>query len=211
MTARYRHLPALVAVGVALVLASCAEPAPATPSPTTPSPSVSSVPQSPAVTPAPTGATTDEPVPFPADARPDEQAASGDAALTLTDVTTGQHQGYDRVVYRLDGAGTPGWMVRYVDTATDDPADTVLDIAGDGTLQVVVLGVQLPFETGIDEWNGPNPILTPDYAVLREVNVRGQFEGQELAFLGVAATDHPFRVFGLTDPTRVVVDIRHDG
>ena len=102
-------------------------------------------------------------------------------------------------------------MVRYVDEATDDPADTTLNLAGDGTLQLVVLGVRLPFETGIDEWAGPNPVLTPDYAVLREVNVRGQFEGQHLAYLGLATPDHPFRVFALTDPTRVVVDVRHDG
>ncbi len=209
-----RHLPALVAaVGATLLLASCADQVPAAPTPaSTPTPATSSAGPNPtatstAVTPPPTG----EAVPFPADVTPDEQAASEDAALTLTDVTTGQHPGYDRVVLRFDGTGTPGWMVRYVDAATDDPADTVLDVAGDGTLQVVALGVRLPFETGIDEWAGPNPVLTPDYAVLREVNVRGQFEGQELAFLGVAAADLPFRVFALADPTRLVVDVRHDG
>ncbi|KQR10500.1 hypothetical protein [Cellulomonas sp. Leaf334] len=208
-----RSLPALVAVGAALLLASCADQAPpATPSTTTPPTSSPGPTASVTVTPSPTqDTTTDEPVPFPADVAPDEQAASADAALTLTDVTTGQHPGYDRVVFRFDGTGTPGWMVRYVDGATDDPADTSLDIAGDGTLQVVVLGVQLPYMTGIEEWAGPNPILTPEYAVLREVNVRGQFEGQHLAFLGATTAAHPFRVFGLTDPTRVVVDLRTDG
>lgn len=213
MTARNRHVPALVAVAAALLLASCADQAPPTApsSSTTPSTAAPEPSPSGSVTPTPTEVATDEPVPFPADVAPDEQAASVDAALTLTDVTTGRHEGYDRVVLRYDGTGTPGWMVRYVDAATDDPADTVLDLAGDGILQVVVLGVRLPFETGVDEWTGPNPILTPDYAVLREVNVRGQFEGQELSFLGLDAADRPFRVFSLTDPTRVVVDVRHDG
>lgn len=149
-------------------------------------------------------------MPFPADLELDEQPSSGDVALTLTDVTTGEHEGYDRVVFRFDGTGTPGWMVRYTDVATDDPADTILDIAGDGTLQVVLLGVQMPGAEGL-AWTGTNPILTPTYATLREVNVRGQFEGQELAFLGVDTPDHPFRVFALTDPIRVVVDVRHDG
>lgn len=210
MTARSRH-PALLAIGATLLLASCADQAPVTPSTASPTPSTSTSSPAATVTPPPTAVPTDEPAPFPADATPDEQAASADAALTLTDVTTGQHPGYDRVVFRFEGTGSPGWMVRYVDAATDDPADTLLDIAGDGTLQVVVLGVRLPFETGIEEWAGPNPILTPEYAVLREVNLRGQFEGQHLAFLGTATADHPFRVFGLTDPTRVVVDVRHDG
>lgn len=210
-----RHLPAAAALGAALLLTSCADQAPSSTPSTTSAPTGSSGPSaSPSVTmtPEPTNdTTTDEPLPFPADVAPDEQAASADAALTLTDVTTGQHPGYDRVVLRFDGTGSPGWMVRYVDAATDDPADTSLDIAGDGTLQVVVLGVQLPYTTGIEEWDGPNPVLTPDYEVLREVNVRGQFEGQHLAFLGLDAAGRPFRVFGLTDPTRVVVDVRHDG
>ena len=115
------------------------------------------------------------------------------------------------MVFRFEGTGAPGWIVRPVDVATDDPADTILDIAGDGTLAVVLLGVQMPGTTGVPEWSGTNPVLTPGYEVLREVNVRGQFEGQELAFLGLDTAGHPFRVFGLADPTRVVVDVRHDG
>jgi hypothetical protein len=163
------------------------------------------------VEPTATATETEEPVPFPATLEPAEQASSDDAALTLTDVTTGRHDGYDRVVFRFGGTGTPGWMVRSVDRATDDPADTVLDIAGDGTLAVTLLGVQLPTTTGIPEWSGANPILTPGYTTLREVNVRGQFEGQELAFLGLDTADRPFRVFALADPARVVVDVQHGG
>ncbi|WP_156388116.1 hypothetical protein [Cellulomonas sp. Root137] len=210
MTARRRHIAGLV-VCASLLLASCADGGPTTPSATettTTSPGPSATPTS--TPPAPTATESEEPVPFPADLELDEQPSSGDVALTLTDVATGEHEGYDRVVFRFDGTGTPGWMVRYTDVATDDPADAVLDVAGDGTLQVVLLGVQIPDTTGIPEWSGTNPILTPGYTTLREVNVRGQFEGQELAFLGVDTPDHPFRVFALTDPTRVVVDVRHD-
>ena len=211
MTARAHRISGLVA-GAVLVLASgaaCADPGPATPSETATSPAATADTSTPA-SPTPTASEPEAPVPFPADLQPDEQASSGDAALTVTDVTTGRHEGFDRVVFHLGGTGAPGWMVRYVDTATDDPADTVLDIAGDGTLAVILLGLQLPDTTGIAEWAGPNPVLTPDYTVLREVNVRGQFEGQELAYLGVDTADHPFRVFALADPARVVVDVRHD-
>ncbi|MEZ0447308.1 AMIN-like domain-containing (lipo)protein [Cellulomonas sp. ICMP 17802] len=196
---------AVLAVATILLLGSCGSPAPDEPAPTTSAPTTS-----PAPSPSATSAEPDAPVPFPADVAADEQPASAGAALTVTDVTTGEHDGYDRVVFRFDGTGTPGWMVRYVDVATDDPADTVLDIAGDGTLQVTLLGIGLPADTGIPEWSGTNPILTPDYPVLREVAVRGQFEGQELAFVGVDTAGHPFRVFALTDPVRVVLDVRHD-
>ncbi|WP_421732903.1 AMIN-like domain-containing (lipo)protein [Cellulomonas sp.] len=213
MPGRSRRIAGLVA-GTALLLASCADGGPATPSQTaTTTPAAPSASATPTTDPTPTAVATEteEPVPFPADLEPDEQASSDGAMLTLTDVTTGEHDGYDRVVFRFGGTGAPGWMVRYVDRATDDPADTVLDIAGDGTLAVTLLGVQIPDTTGIPEWSGTNPVLTPGYTTLREVNVRGQFEGQELAFLGVDTADHPFRVFALADPARVVVDVRHDG
>jgi hypothetical protein len=149
------------------------------------------------------------PVPFPADTAEDSSPASPDAQLTVTDVTTGRHEGYDRVVFELAGTGTPGWFAAYVDQAVDDPNDDVLDIAGDATLQVVLTGVRIPDEAA-PGYSGTNPVVTPDYPVLREVNLRGVFEGQELTFVGVASAGHPFRVFGLTDPTRVVVDIRTD-
>jgi hypothetical protein len=213
MSARSRRAPVLVGGIAILLLASCAEQDPATPTASgTTSPTVTTS-ASPTPTPSPTPAPEEPeaPVPFPADIAVDEQASSDDAQLTVTDVTTGRHEGYDRVVFDLGGTGTPGWMVRYVEGATDDPADTQLDIAGDGTLQVILLGFQLPTDTGIPEWAGTNPVLTPDYPVLREVNVRGQFEGQESAYLGLDTAGHPFRVFALTDPTRVVVDVRHDG
>ena len=213
MNARRRCIAGL-GLGAIMLLASCAGGGRATPSQTSTTTSTTTATATATATSPPTtpsaAAESDAPVPFPADVEPDEQPSSDGAAMTLTDVSTGEHEGYDRVVFRFEGTGTPGWMVRYVDTATDDPADTVLDIAGDGTLQVVLLGVQLPDTTGVAEWSGTNPVLTPGYPVLREVNVRGQFEGQELAFVGVDTADHPFRVFALTDPVRVVVDVRHD-
>ena len=155
------------------------------------------------------GTPTEEPapVPFPADTAEDQADSSAGAALTVTGVTTGQHDGYDRVVFELAGTGTPGWIAAYVDQAVDDPQDDVLDLAGDAVLQVVLTGLQMP-EGAAPQ---PAPLLTPDYAVLREVNLRGWFEGQQSAFLGLTEAGHPFRVFALTDPTRVVVDVRHDG
>jgi len=214
MSALRRRTSVLVGAAAAvLVLASCGGgPTPGSPTSSDAPTSTSTAPTA-TPTPSPTPGSTpdDAPVPFPADTAPDENLSTGESALTLTEVTTGRHDGYDRVVFRLDGTGTPGWIVRYVDGATDDPADTPLDIAGDGTLSVILLGFQLPTTTGVAEWSGPNPVRTPDYTVLREVNVRGQFEGQELAYLGLDTADHPFRVFALTDPTRVVVDVRHDG
>ena len=172
------------------------------PTGTTPAPSPTS--------PDGTATETEEPVPFPATTGPDTADASADAALVVTGIRTAVHDGFDRVVFDLGGSGTPGWRVTYVDVATDDPADSALDIAGDGTLQVTIVGTVMPGSSAVAPWSGANPVLTPGDPVLREVNLRGWFEGQDLAFLGLDAPGHPFRAFVLTDPTRLVVDVRHD-
>lgn len=200
-------------VAVALLLAGCASGTPGSSGTTTTAapdePTGTSMPSTPAATPSSASPepTVSEP-PFLADTAPDERAASSDALLSVTDVTTGQHDGYDRVVLTFGGTGTPGWRVEYVDQAVDDPSDQVLDVAGDATLRLILLGTGYPLDTGQQEWTG-SPLVTSGYTAVREVVVRGVFEGQTLGFVGVDAV-HPFRVFALSDPTRVVVDVAHD-
>jgi hypothetical protein len=149
----------------------------------------------------------DAPVAFPDVAAVQTQDPSGDARLTVTDVRVGTHDGYDRVVFELAGTGTPGWWVEYVAQAVDDPSDQPVDLQGDAALQVMLLGMGYPADTGETEWSG-DP-LTPGYPALRDVDLRGTFEAQTQAFLGVTPSGTPFRVFALSDPTRVVVDVRH--
>jgi len=208
LTARTAAI-AVLAVA-ALTTAACgADDEPGAAPSTSTSTSTSTTVATPSEAPSDAGTPTEAPapVPFPADTAEDRSDSSAGAALTVTGVTTGQHDGYDRVVFELAGTGTPGWIAAYVDQAVDDPQDDVLDLAGDAVLQVVLTGLQMP-EGAAPQ---PAPLLTPDYAVLREVNLRGWFEGQQSAFLGLTEGGHPFRVFALTDPTRVVVDVRHDG
>ncbi|GEK22812.1 AMIN-like domain-containing (lipo)protein [Cellulomonas xylanilytica] len=202
----------MTGVLVAGVLVSCSpgegEVEPSAPATSTtssePTPTGTTLP-TPTSTPAPSATEVEEPVPFPATTADDTAEPSADAALLVTGVRTGVHDGFDRVVFDLDGPGTPGWRVTSVDVATDDPSDRVLDIAGDGTLQVTIIGTAMPTRT-----QGIGPVLTPDAPALREVSYRGWFEGQDLAFVGVDSPGHPFRVFALTDPTRLVIDVRHD-
>ena len=47
--------------------------------------------------------------------------------------------------------------------------------------------------------------------MVEEVQLLGVFEGYTQAFVGVDGEQRPFRVFGLENPTRVVVDVRADG
>jgi hypothetical protein len=57
------------------------------------------------------------------------------------------------------------------------------------------------------------PVLTPtrlrpDFPALREVSAPGSFEGQTTAGIGVTGKVG-FRVFELTSPTRIVIDLAH--
>jgi hypothetical protein len=146
-------------------------------------------------------------VPFPASTSPTTGTASADARLTVSEVTVGAHDGYDRVVLTLGGAGSPGWRAEYVDTPVDDPSDQVLQIDGSAYLRLVIDGTGYPQDTGVAQWAG-SPLRPGGSNQVQEVALRGVFEGQTLAFVGL---DHaaPFRVFTLTDPTRLVVDVWH--
>ncbi|WP_218027173.1 AMIN-like domain-containing (lipo)protein [Cellulosimicrobium cellulans] len=159
---------------------------------------------------APADDATEAPLPFPANTDPDTQDPSADAALTVTDVRVGHHDGYDRVVFELGGTGTPGWRVEYVDQPVDDGKGDVVTVDGDAYLQVMISGSGYPMDTGVDEYAGPNPVRAGDDSEVEEVLLRGVFEGYTQAFVGVDDEQRPFRVFSLEDPTRVVVDVRDD-
>lgn len=154
---------------------------------------------------------TEAPLPFPANTDQDTQDPSADAALTVTDVRVGHHDGFDRVVFELGGTGTPGWRVEYVDQPTDDGKGDVVAVDGDAYLQVMISGSGYPMDTGVEEYAGPNPVRAGDDGEVEEVLLRGVFEGYTQAFVGVDDEQRPFRVFSLEDPTRVVVDVRDDG
>ncbi|BDZ43091.1 hypothetical protein GCM10025865_23900 [Paraoerskovia sediminicola] len=148
-------------------------------------------------------------VPFPANTEPDTQSASADAALTVTAVRIGAHDDYDRVVLELAGTGTPGWRAAYVDAPTEDGSGAPVDVDGDAVLSLRIEGTTYPFETGATEYGGANPLRVAGTDVVTEVVYSGVFEGVTTAFVGVD-DEKPFRVYSLTDPTRVVVDVRDD-
>ncbi|WP_029253762.1 AMIN-like domain-containing (lipo)protein [Paraoerskovia marina] len=149
----------------------------------------------------------DSDVPFPATTAVDTSDASGDAALTVTDIRVGVHDGYDRVVLDLGGTGTPGWRAEYVDSAVQDGSGVELDVEGEAILQVTVTGSAYPMDSGQEEYPGPDRVAAAGTAVLEEVRYDHIFEGQTQVFVGVDA-EVPFRVFSLEDPTRVVIDLR---
>lgn len=126
--------------------------------------------------------------------------------LTVTDVRIGQHEGFERVVFELDGGGTPGWFVDYADTPTQQCSGKTIAHSGDTALNVNIDGVVYPFEAGKDDPR-IGVVDAPMEGVVTQVVNGGTFEGRRQFVIGMNARK-PYSVQVLDNPTRLVVDIR---
>ncbi|WP_097182585.1 AMIN-like domain-containing (lipo)protein [Blastococcus haudaquaticus] len=149
----------------------------------------------------------DDAPPFLADTESDTESASADASVTVSDIRIGGHDGFDRVVFEVGGTGTPGWDVQYVDAASSQGSGEAIDVAGDAVLQVTLTGAGYPYDTGVEEYAG-GPLTSAASTVVTEVVWDATYEGTSVAFIG-ATTEYPFRVYALSDPARVVVEVAH--
>lgn len=224
---------AAATAAVALLLAGCSggqAPTPSQPTGSTPTPAASTptpqpsestaVPGEPSTPPAgPTPSATSAPpgsseAPIPDDAAsappwltgPSDRAASA-VGQEITGVRTGLHDGYDRVVLDLTGSDPElGWFAGFTDEAIADPSGRPLDVDGDAFLQLGVTGID--WITPSPERYSGDPVRDDALEVVREVVFGGLFEGQQQILIGLDAQT-AYRVFALSAPARIVVDIRH--
>jgi len=82
-----------------------------------------------------------------------------------------------------------------------------VEVAGAAALQVAITGVGLPADTGVTEFDGPDPLPGSGTRTVTEVVFDTTFEGTTTAFVGTTAQT-PFRVYVRSDPTRVVLEVR---
>lgn len=126
-----------------------------------------------------------------------------DAAL-LHDVAAGCHEKFDRFVVRAD-LNAPGYDVRYVRRVVYDPSGRRVSLLGAKRIRVA-----FSLAGGHDN-RGTNYLpgtLTPLCPNLLQVKKAGDFEGTVTFGLGLRRMTG-FRVFRLTNPARVVVDVAH--
>ena len=141
--------------------------------------------------------------------------AKADRAMSqakLTNVRTGQHYCFDRLVIDLNGP-VGGYTVRYVPQVTQDGSGLPIPLRGQAFLQVTVNAPAYD-DNGNATYNPANPNELTDvngYQTFRQVAWAGSFEGYSSLGLGVRAR-LPFRVFTLAGPdtgSRLVVDVAH--
>lgn len=138
------------------------------------------------------------------------KTASASTTRPLTNIRTGQHDCYDRMVFDLSGTGATGYSVRYVSNVYADGSGMLIPLSGGAKLQVVINAPAYdstgkPTYGGITGAKLPGVNLT-GYKTFRDAKFAGSFEGQTTVGLGVRA-QLPFRVF--TTDNHVVVDVAH--
>lgn len=124
-------------------------------------------------------------------------AESGQDML-VTGLRLMAQNGYDRVIVDLNTSGIPSWTARYsqVSTAAGDTGA----VAGDSFLRLGLFT-----ENSVAE---PVAAVLGESGVVAEVRSTGSLGGYQEILIGVRGTPGPFRTFGLTDPGRIVIDIR---
>lgn len=197
--------PVLLALALLTGVAGCGSPSSDGTDPATSSPPTTQTSEPSPSTPEASGP------PFPADTRADDGGQGSGNGLGVTGVRVARQDGFDRVVFDLDGTGTPGWRVEYTAEPTSEGSGEPVAIEGEVFLQVVLRGVGMPFETGIEPF-GDADTRVPGTGTtgVAEVAPGAVYEGEQQAFIGLTGTQRPFRVFALTDPVRVVVDVRDE-
>jgi hypothetical protein len=138
---------------------------------------------------------------------------AGPGGPTVTNVRSGQHACFDRLVIDLTGGPGAGYSVQYTPEVTGDPTGFPVPLRGSAFLQVAVLAPahdqnnQVTYQPA-DEREVVN---TAGYATFRQVAWAGSFESTTSLGLGVRAR-LPFRVLTLAGPGsggRVVIDVAH--
>ena len=124
---------------------------------------------------------------------------SSGSQARLSSAAAGCHSTYDRFVVRVGSGGKPGYDVRYVSKIIADPSGNPVSLQGTKRLRVIIRNATahtLP------------STITPGCSNLRQVKKAGDFEGVVSYGLGLRRKTG-FRVFRLTGPTRIVIDVAH--
>jgi hypothetical protein len=135
------------------------------------------------------------------------------STASVTNVRTGQHYCFDRIVVDLNGP-VSGYNVRYVPRVVQDGSGFTVPVRGGARLQVTLNAPAYDSNTGRPTYTPANQAElsnVANYQTFRQVAWAGSFEGYTNIGVGVRAR-LPFRVFTLDGPgsgSRLVLDVAH--
>jgi hypothetical protein len=131
------------------------------------------------------------------------------ARANITDVRTGTHEGFDRVVLEFAGGFPEASLDRAEPPFTHDATGAPVDVQGESFLRLIMRGGTKQTEEGTSSYDGPTEFEPNDPALVHLVE-GGDFEAQSTWYFGLTA-ESCVRVLTLTDDdrARLVIDIEH--
>nr|MDQ3805703.1 hypothetical protein [Acidobacteriota bacterium] len=134
-----------------------------------------------------------------------EREGDGAPAL-LRVVRTASREKFDRVVFEFEGARLPGYHVEYVDRPVRQcGSGEVVPVAGDAWLRVRLTPANAHTEAGQPTVKDRARRL--NYPNLKELKALCDFEAEVEWVLGLASPNR-YRVLELTNPARLVIDVK---
>jgi hypothetical protein len=126
----------------------------------------------------------------------------------LTNIRTGQHPGFDRIVLDMTGPAPGVHTNQWVDELIADGSGDVVWLTGEFFTALSLTPAVAHNDAGAPTYAGPRQFRTRDLHNVMAVSVTGDFEGYLSIGLGTR-TRTSVHVFTLTAPTRVVIDVAH--
>jgi hypothetical protein len=208
---RQVHRP-FVFAAISIIAVACSAPTATAPASATaePTPSASLQPSpnesgAPASTPEPIP--SDELGPFTCDLPLHESATV--ALANITDVRTGTHEGFDRVVFEFNQGLPEASLERATPPFAHDATGEPIEVQGSSFLRLIMRGGTKQTAEGTSSYDGPREFET-GYPALVHLVEGGDFEAQSTWYFGLAA-ESCVRILTLTDDgsARLVIDIEH--
>ena len=123
-------------------------------------------------------------------------------ALALTGMRAARHEGFARVVLEFSGEGTPGlWRAAWTEEAVEQGRSLPIQVEGEAVLDLVIDGT--PMTASESSYPSGTHTRAGDLDVVSD----GTFEDNTHVVIG-APTARQFQIGFLSDPVRMVIDIR---
>jgi hypothetical protein len=135
------------------------------------------------------------------------RGAATAARAQITDLRMGAHESYDRIVVEF-AAGTPEYTIeKAVPPLLQDPSGLAMQVQGSSFLRIVLHGGTVQLPNGGTSYGGATS-FTPHFVKLIDLQSAGDFEAVSTWYVGMSG-DACVRVFTLTAPSRLVIDLQH--
>ena len=133
--------------------------------------------------------------------------ASAQSTPTLSNIRTGQHNGFSRVVLDMSGLPTE-YRVREVTGVANCGSGNPISMPGSNEiLEVTLIGAAAHDENGNPTYTGSRNFATPGLSNINRVAFTCDFEATLGIAVGYGNGNSWHRVFTLTSPNRLVIDV----